>query len=160
MRDVGMTLQNRLYYDEAHLDLILSVITTYKDQSKRCATSAGPDACALDSSDTHSYLDAIVHLTYVLMRMLEKYSKNTDAMFVRKKKGRKKRKAKGAPPDLRWVVWFAELCTAGEDDGGVEHDMPEEDDPDRPQRTFAEHAFQFDKFEKVRHVTRRYRLRF
>lgn len=34
------------------------------------------------------YLDSVIHLSYVLLRMLEKYSKSKAYMYVRKKKSR------------------------------------------------------------------------
>jgi hypothetical protein len=40
----------------------------------------------------YSYLDAVVHLAYVLLRMLEKYSKSNSYMFVRKRKAKKARR--------------------------------------------------------------------
>lgn len=141
-----MTLQNKLYYDETHLEMVLNIIASYKDQSKRCAFSltARHVRCGM-LMRAHSYLDAIVHLTYVLMRMLEKYSKNTDAMYVRKKKKSAKRKSKGAtvPPAL-----IRDVDTPTEAEDGVQHDMPSEED--EPKLTYAEHAFHFDRYEQVR----------
>ena len=76
-KEVSEILQNKLYYEPETLEMVLVVITTYKDQPIK-------------------YLDAIVHLSYVMLRMLEKYSKNTEYMFVRKKASKRAKKTKQA----------------------------------------------------------------
>jgi replication fork protection complex subunit Tof1/Swi1 len=45
----------------------------------------------------YRYLDAVVHLAYVLLRMLEKYSKTNAYMYVRKRKAKRARRKKGTP---------------------------------------------------------------
>ena len=64
--DVSVTLQNKLYYEEETLNVVLGAITSYTSQS-------------------HAYLDAVVHLAYVLLRLLEKFSKSNAHMFIKKK---------------------------------------------------------------------------
>jgi replication fork protection complex subunit Tof1/Swi1 len=53
----------------------------------------------LTSADnTHRYLDTIIHFSYVLLRMLERHSKeNAHSMVIRKLKrgGKKKRRQQG-----------------------------------------------------------------
>lgn len=103
--------------------MVLEVVGKFKDQSK-------------------SYLDSIMNLTYVLLRMLERYSKNNEFMFVRKKKKRaaKRRKQRrhrqteeeGGPID-----------EASDDEGG---------DAESRKADFATHSFQFANFEAVRCV--------
>ncbi len=65
--DTAEILQNKLYYDADTLELCANLLRRYTDQSNK-------------------FLDAIVHLAYVMLRMLEKYSKSKAYMFVRKKK--------------------------------------------------------------------------
>jgi hypothetical protein len=43
---------------------------------------------------TNRYLDAVMNLSYTLLRMLEKYSKSKSYMYVRKKAGRAAKKRK------------------------------------------------------------------
>lgn len=78
-KDVSEILQNKLYYEAETLEMVLKVVSFYKDQSIQ-------------------YLDAVVHLAYVMLRMLEKYSKNQDYIFVKKKAAKrgKKKQAEGA----------------------------------------------------------------
>ena len=65
--DTSEILQNKLYYDADTLELCANLLRRFDRQSNK-------------------YLDAIVHLAYVMLRMLEKYSKSKAYMFVRKKK--------------------------------------------------------------------------
>ena len=114
-------LQNKLYYEADTLQMVLDVVAKFKDQSKR-------------------YLDSIMNLTYVLLRMLERYSKNNEFMFVRKKKKRaakrrKQRRNKQAEND------------------GAPIDEDSEDDAERNDENrrvdSATHLFQFASFEAV-----------
>ncbi|WRT69168.1 uncharacterized protein IL334_006152 [Kwoniella shivajii] len=118
--EVAEIVQNNLYYNGDILDSSLSVISQYKDQSV-------------------AYLDSVVHFAYVLLRMLEKFSKNKAFMFIRKKKAaRKKRKeaenlmdptANGMPEEY----------------GNEEEEVLQ---PDQEAPSYAEHAFTFKSFEK------------
>ena len=74
-KEVSEILQNKLYYEPETLEMVLKVISTYTHQPIK-------------------YLDAIVHLSYVMLRMLEKYSKNTEYMFVRKKASKRGKKGR------------------------------------------------------------------
>ena len=112
-------LQNQIYYNGDVLDSSLQVITTYRDQSI-------------------SYLDAIVNFAYVLLRMLEKYSKTKSYMFVRKRKAaKKKRKA------------VADAASTSVPEEYVGDDEAEGMDEDRDAPSYKEHAFQFAQFEQV-----------
>ena len=81
--DTAEILQNKLYYDADTLELCSNLLKRYDHQSNK-------------------FLDAIVHLAYVMLRMVEKYSKSKAYMFVRKKKairGGASKKKKVAPED-------------------------------------------------------------
>ncbi|GAA6001966.1 hypothetical protein JCM10207_003015 [Rhodosporidiobolus poonsookiae] len=116
--DVAEILQNKLYYEADTLDMVLSLIHKYSAQS-------------------YKYLDAVMNLSYTLLRMLEKYSKSKSYMYVRKKKaGRAKRKKK--QPN-------------GENDEegmGMGAEDEEEQEVEQGTVSFSEHAFQFEKFEQ------------
>lgn len=96
----------------------------------------------------HSYLDSVIHFAYVLLRMLEKYSKTKAFMFIRKRKNKhKKRKERQA----------ASQANADREQQGESRRIPEEygDEeeeafaPDQDAPSYAEHAFTFQSFEKV-----------
>lgn len=88
------------------------------------------------------YLDSVIHFAYVLLRMLERYSKNNAYMYVRKRKAaRRKRKILANDPDARRQMpeeYDGE--GEGEDDAGPDKDAP----------SFKEHNFTFQAFEMVR----------
>ncbi|GAA6062112.1 hypothetical protein JCM10212_000866 [Sporobolomyces blumeae] len=118
--DVAEILQNKLYYEAETLDMVLTVLVKYTNQS-------------------YKYLDSIITLSYTLLRMLEKYSKSKAYMYVRKKKAgraankRRKRDAAGNEN--------------GEDGLGMGEDE-EEQEIERGIVSFSDHAFQFEKFEQ------------
>ncbi|WVW79467.1 hypothetical protein I302_101436 [Kwoniella bestiolae CBS 10118] len=120
--EVAEIVQDNLYYNGDILDSSLSVISQYKDQSV-------------------AYLDSVIHFAYVLLRMLEKYSKNKAFMFIRKKKAaRKKRKE-------------AEQSNEPNPDGsGMPEEYGNEEEealqPDKEAPSYAEHAFTFKTFER------------
>nr|XP_018259274.1 topoisomerase 1-associated factor 1 [Kwoniella dejecticola CBS 10117]OBR81432.1 topoisomerase 1-associated factor 1 [Kwoniella dejecticola CBS 10117] len=120
--EVAEIVQNNLYYNGDILDSSLSVISQYRDQSV-------------------AYLDSVIHFAYVLLRMLEKYSKNKAFMFIRKKKAaRKKRKQRDEAmkePDSTQNI--------PEEYGNEEEEALE---PDAEAPSYAEHAFTFNAFEK------------
>ncbi|WWD21366.1 hypothetical protein CI109_105851 [Kwoniella shandongensis] len=118
--ETAEVLQHQLYYNGDILDSSLSVVMQYKDQSV-------------------AYLDSVIHFAYVLLRMLEKYSKTKAFMFVRKRKAaRKKRKQAVEDPN----------GTAG----GIPEEYGNEEEadlePDKEAPSYAEHAFTFQAFEK------------
>lgn len=73
--ETAQILQQQIIYNGEILDITLESVRTYKEgkQSLR-------------------YLDSSVHLAYSLLRMLEKWSKRSGEMYVRKKA---KKKTKG-----------------------------------------------------------------
>ena len=89
---------------------------------------------------TARYLETIIDFAYVLLRMLERYSKTKAFMFVRKRKAaRRKRKAgAGTQGPGPTAEEYAGDDEEGED-GGAEKDTP----------SYAEHTFTFQEFEKV-----------
>ena len=115
-QSAASALQEKLYYNGDILDSCLLVISQYKDQSV-------------------GYLTSIINFAYVLLRMLEKHSKNNSYMFVRKRKGLSGKKKKG------------------EDDGRPEYDDEDEEagilEGDKDMPSYAEHQFKFQTFEKV-----------
>ena len=84
--------------------------------------------------------ESIIDFAYVLLRMLERYSKTKAFMFVRKRKAaRRKRKAGGATgASGPSAEEYAGDDEEGED-GGAEKETP----------SYAEHTFTFQTFEKV-----------
>ncbi|SCZ93205.1 BZ3500_MvSof-1268-A1-R1_Chr6-2g08528 [Microbotryum saponariae] len=78
--DVAEILQNKIYYEAETLDMVVTVVTKYNTQS-------------------HKYLDSVINLAYVLLRMLERYAKSKAYMYVRKKKARQSRRKKGKKKD-------------------------------------------------------------
>ncbi|SCV67720.1 BQ2448_5331 [Microbotryum intermedium] len=116
--DVAEILQNKIYYEAETLDMVLTVVTKYNTQS-------------------HKYLDSVINLAYVLLRMLERYAKSKAYMYVRKKKAKQSRKKKGKKKD-----------GDDEEDGFGLGENEEEDEVDRAVVSFGEHAFEFAKFEE------------
>ncbi|RSH83343.1 Topoisomerase 1-associated factor 1 [Apiotrichum porosum] len=125
--EVSEILQNQLYYNGDILDASLQVVAGYTTQSL-------------------GYLESIVHFAYVLLRMLDKYSKNKTFMFMRKRKASRKKRL-GAEK--------AKAATDGEAPIPEEYAYSEEEDnvPDKEAPSYAEHAFTFAAFEKVESVT-------
>ncbi|KIY30807.1 topoisomerase 1-associated factor 1 [Cryptococcus gattii E566] len=126
--EVAEILQHQLYYNYDILDSALAVVREYKNQSV-------------------AYLDSVIHFAYVLLRMLEKYSKTKAFMFIRKRKNtHKKRKERQA----------ASQANADREQQGESRRIPEEYedeeegafDPDQDGPSYAEHAFTFQSFEK------------
>ncbi|KAK4685899.1 replication fork protection complex subunit TIMELESS/Tof1/Swi1, partial [Tremellales sp. Uapishka_1] len=116
--EVAEILQNQLYYNGDILESSLDVISKYKDQSI-------------------AYLDSVVHFAFVLLRMLEKYSKNKSFMFVRKKRAARTRRKKAADNPANSNPVPEEYV---DEEGDAE--------PDRDAPSYAEHAFTFTNFER------------
>lgn len=95
------------------LDMVLTVITKFNTQShKFVPLSTLPFSRLVLMEVRTRYLDSVINLSYVLLRMLEKYSKSKAYMYVRKKRSRagkkKKNKGKGEYPQFplsRLVRW-------------------------------------------------------
>ena len=118
--EAAEVLQNSLYYNYDILDTSLTVVAQYKDQSV-------------------AYLGSIIHFAYVLLRMLEKYSRTKNFMFVRKRKAqrRKKRAAEEAAASGRPVP------------EAEEEEVGSDGEPDKDAPSYGEHQFKFKEFEMV-----------
>ncbi|KAI9715174.1 MAG: hypothetical protein M1812_006153 [Candelaria pacifica] len=78
-QEIAENIQNRIFYEEATHDRVISILRTYKDQG-------------------FGYLDACTELCHVFLRMLERYSKQNVDMQVRsKRRARRKKKAEENP---------------------------------------------------------------
>lgn len=117
--EAAETLQHSIYYNGDILDTALTVVAQYKDQSI-------------------AYLDSVIHFAYVLLRMLEKYSKNKGYMFVRKKKARRAKKKAAQDAAEQGKEMPEEYA---EDEGALEED--------KEGPSYAEHQFTFNAFEQV-----------
>ncbi|KIR40249.1 topoisomerase 1-associated factor 1 [Cryptococcus deuterogattii 99/473] len=126
--EVAEILQHQLYYNYDILDSALAVVREYKNQSV-------------------AYLDSVIHFAYVLLRMLEKYSKTKAFMFIRKRKNtHKKRKERQTASQAN-----TEREQQGESRRIPEEYGDEEEEafaPDQDAPSYAEHAFTFQSFEK------------
>ncbi|EIW66064.1 hypothetical protein TREMEDRAFT_65909 [Tremella mesenterica DSM 1558] len=122
--EIAEILQNQLYYNGDVLDASLAVVTSYKE-----------------NTGSVTYLDSVVHFAYVLLRMLERYSKTNTYMFVRKRKAAKKarKKTKGSMEGEVPEEFMG-------DEGVDEEDVNGEDE--RQGQSYKEHAFQFSSFEQ------------
>ena len=71
--ETAQILQQQIVYNGEILDITLESIRTYKE-----------------GTQSLRYLDSSVHLSYALLRMLEKWSKRNGETYVRKKAKKKK----------------------------------------------------------------------
>ncbi|KAG1818982.1 timeless protein-domain-containing protein [Suillus subaureus] len=115
LNEAAAILQQQLIYNGEVLDISLESLRSYKEGTQSLA-----------------YLNASVHLAYALLRMLERWGKeNTGAVYVRKKKPGKRKKATGQ-----------RLA----DEDGVP-DVENEPDGDSEEDVVHETMFTFDAFE-------------
>ena len=121
-QEIAENIQNRIFYEEATLERILSIVRGYKDQG-------------------FGYLDACTELAHVFLRMLERYSKqNTDMQMRSRRRGRKKKKvAEQASSDVR-----NDAIDDGERDG--EGQNSEEEELAEAARLSRERKFDFNRF--------------
>lgn len=138
-QEVADILQHQLYYNGEILETALAVVAGYKDQSI-------------------GYLDAVVHFAYVLLRMLERYSKNKGFLVVKKKKkardDRKERAKRDAEAQARAAQDGTAPATAPAPSAMPEEYGEDEDEDMEPARdgpSYSEHLFTFKSFELVRH---------
>lgn len=75
LNDAAELLQQQLIYNGEVLDITLESLRVYKEGTQSLA-----------------YLDSSVHMAYVLLRMLERWSKGKGDMYVRRKKAKKKKR--------------------------------------------------------------------
>ncbi|KAG1495719.1 hypothetical protein G6F54_006987 [Rhizopus delemar] len=130
-RDAADHIQSNIYYDQSILDLLHSLIKTYRNQSIQ-------------------YLKTVIMLTHVLLKMLEHYSKTKKTLFIRKKKSkRSSQKKKNKKKELN-----REEGIEGdiEEDAQMEdtdtRESEEEEEEDENNMTYNEHVFKFESFEK------------
>lgn len=71
-QEIAENIQNRIFYEETTHDRIVAILRGYKDQG-------------------FPYLDACTELSFIFLRMLERYSKGNEHMQVRSRRARKKR---------------------------------------------------------------------
>lgn len=113
--EVAQVLQDKLYYDAETLEISVNLLKKFSSQSSK-------------------YLDAITHLAFVLLRMLEKFSKSKAYMFVRRKKanrgGARRKKA-----------------MEEEEGDGIGQGDEEEEEVEASALSFKEHQFEMAKFE-------------
>lgn len=73
-QEIAENMQNRIFYEEDTLDMVLSLLRNYKAQS-------------------FGYLDACTELAHVQLRILERYSKQNTYIFVKAKRQKTRLKA-------------------------------------------------------------------
>ncbi|KAI7864918.1 timeless protein-domain-containing protein [Spinellus fusiger] len=118
-RDVADYIQSNIYHEQSSFDLFVDLIKHYKSQS-------------------YIYLESVVQLTHVLLKLIEKYSKSKQVLFVRKT-GRKKENKSKPKTDEREE-------TEEDEDMDKEDHNSEEDERDH-QIAMREHLFKFESFE-------------
>ena len=69
-RDVADILQSRLYYNAETLNKVIEVVHDFKGQSKRSVIKHLAWQLQLTAFFTFRFLDAMIHLSYTLFRML------------------------------------------------------------------------------------------
>ncbi|KAI8085063.1 timeless protein-domain-containing protein [Halteromyces radiatus] len=115
-RDVADYIQSNIYHEQSTLDIFPDLIRSYRNQS-------------------FGYIETMVQLIHVILKLLEQYCKKQKVHFVRKK--RTVRKAKSNPPD-------------GHDEAmNDSEDNDSQTEEDRELRiAYREHVFAFESFEK------------
>ena len=112
-QEIAENIQNRIFYEETTHDRIIAILRGYKDQG-------------------FGYLDACTEISYVFLRMLERYSKeNVDLQIRSKRRARKKKVA-------------ARKETEGLSDRG--DPGSEAEDVAEAQRVSKERKFDFNRF--------------
>lgn len=122
--DAATLIQDKLYYDETSLEVVIQLLSGYTTQS-------------------HKFLDNIIFLATVFLKMLERHSKSQDHMFVRKKKANKKSQAKGKGNPTEGEQEDAEAGLGVGDEEEAEFEAMEAQNAQR----YAEHKFEFEKFQ-------------
>ncbi|KAK7682773.1 hypothetical protein QCA50_014156 [Cerrena zonata] len=111
--ETARILQQQIVYNGEILDITLESVRTYKE-----------------GTQSLRYLDSSVHLAYALLRMLERWSKRSGEMYVRKK-AKKKTKAR----------------RDHDTEAGPVPDVEEEPEPEPDEEVIHETMFTFDSFE-------------
>ncbi|KAL7266282.1 Topoisomerase 1-associated factor 1 [Rhizina undulata] len=112
-QEVAENIQNRLFYEETTLDLVISILRSYTKQPFK-------------------WLDDCTEMVHVHVKMLEKYSKQHEHMFIRfRRRQRAKKKQKEQDTGVL------------NDDGGSR----DEADAAASKRAIQERSFDFARFE-------------
>lgn len=130
--ETARILQQQIVYNGEILDITLESVRTYKE-----------------GTQSLRYLDSSVHLAYALLRMLERWSKRSGEMYVRKKA---KKKTKGNPTILLPFCSSLILLIVRRDhdtEAGPVPDVEEEPEPEPDEEVIHETMFTFDSFEAV-----------
>ena len=111
--EIAENIQNRIFYEEAMHDLLVHILRDYKNQG-------------------FGFLDAVTECVHVFVRMLERYSKQNEDLYIRsKRRARKKRK---------------DASGAGVEGGEEEDDAMPADDEFEAQQAVRERKFDFARF--------------
>ncbi|EMR11327.1 hypothetical protein PNEG_00356 [Pneumocystis murina B123] len=110
-QEIADNMQNNIYYEEHNLDLIISVIKLYKTQS-------------------FGFLNISTELVHNLLKMLEKYSKTKDYMYIRVRQRQNKKKS---------AHIFNQAETLGSDNDNSHSES---------KSGYKERSFEFSRFEK------------
>ncbi|KAL0095074.1 timeless protein-domain-containing protein [Phycomyces blakesleeanus] len=118
-REVADYIQSNIYHEQSSFDLFVDLIRRYKDQS-------------------YAYLESVVKLTHVMLKLLEQFSKKKQVMFIRKpKKSNKSNKSnKQNSNEIH-----------DENDPNLESDVDEREEERDREIASREHIFKFDSFE-------------
>lgn len=112
-QDIAENIQNRLFYEETTLDLVVGILRSYTKQP-------------------FAWLEDCTEMVHVHVKMLEKYSKQHELLFVRSRRRQKaKKKQSGAEGDQM-----------PEGNGSEDEDMAAE-----TRNAMSERAFDFGRFE-------------
>lgn len=115
-QEIAENIQNRLFYEETTLDLIIGILRSYTKQP-------------------FSWLDDCTEMVHVHLKMLERYSKQHEHLFVRSKRQQKAKKKRQQQDGI---------------DMPADDDNNEEDDEElalQSRNTMRERSFDFTKFE-------------
>ena len=116
-QEIAENIQNRIFYEEATHDRIVSILRGYTNQG-------------------FAYLDAVTECVHVFVRMLERYSKaNADLQVRSKRRARKKRQIQSQAP--------ASNTDNNHDDA---EDAEEAEDAREAAQTVSERKFDFARF--------------
>lgn len=130
-QEAAETLQQQLVYNGEVLDIALDSLKHYK-----------PGAQSL------AYLDASIHLAYVLLRMLESWGhKKGNETYVRQKIIKKRRRGKGVCIDVTVFMRIQQVSSGISEEDGVPdvEDVEEEHESE----VINETLFTFEAFEAV-----------
>ncbi|KAH9811884.1 timeless protein-domain-containing protein [Melampsora americana] len=122
--DAATLIQDKLYYDETSLEVVVQLLSGYTTQS-------------------HKFLENIIFVATVFLKMLERHSKSQDHMFVRKKKPNKKSQMKSKGNLTEGQQEDAEAGLGVGDEEEAEFEAMEAQNAQR----YAEHKFEFEKFQ-------------